>query len=104
MHPLVQQNTVSEIQLMVEIQASSPSQSQKQLKMLAMNVNVKRQLLHRIKRISSSSKPSLCLSLINILVALTTRPGHKHASRHMHVRGHVFSPMLPGCKQQNPPK
>mmetsp|Transcript_21134 Transcript_21134/g.43499 ORF Transcript_21134/g.43499 Transcript_21134/m.43499 type:complete len:104 (-) Transcript_21134:68-379(-) len=103
MHPMVQQKTMSEVTLAhwaAQSRASLRIQICRQLKAIEAQ---KMQLLHRIKRTSSSSSPSLYFSLSTREVAEAAGPEQMQISRQRQGTGQAFSPILPGWQQQQPP-
>eukprot|EP01083_Nonionella_stella_P078203 213875_1 len=104
MQPLVQQKTTSEMISTIFAKASSASQSVHAAIQFKKNEKKNRQLLHRIRRTSSSSKPRPYLSRITKDEEDTAAPGQRQASKHMHGIGHDSSHNSPGCRQQHPPK
>jgi len=99
----VQRNTISEIQFTIEAAASSPSQSVIIATHEKHAEKKKRQLLHRMRRISSSSNPREYSPRITLELAETAGPAQHNASRHIQGTGQVDSPIDPGWRQQHPP-
>mmetsp|Transcript_37476 Transcript_37476/g.94702 ORF Transcript_37476/g.94702 Transcript_37476/m.94702 type:complete len:230 (-) Transcript_37476:622-1311(-) len=103
MQAATQQKVTSATQSTHWTHARSPSQSQHMLRQPRTQAKTCRQLLQRMRRTSSLSRPRPYFSRIIMLFTLAARPGHRQPSRHMQGTGQRLSQQLPGCRQQQPP-